>query len=147
MKKYLTNAVLLLSTSLLTATHAHDDRQQDRHTLQRLHQDAKNTVFGMVATKDLQSLCVSCPQMRSAVGRYQQHHVLPRLLERVSSAPSHQAVADRYCDYWVEKNRRANQSGYSWRDNKAPTGKSVYFSGNGLSLIVVSSNTSRFEPS
>ena len=93
MKKYLTSAVLLLSTSLLAATHAHDDRQQDV-PLQRLHQDAKNTVFDKIPTKDLQSLCVSCPQMRSAVGRYQQHHVLPRLLERTSSSHPHPIIAD-----------------------------------------------------
>jgi len=95
MKKYLTTAVLL-STSLLAATHAHDDRQQDIPTfkLRKLPQDTKNIVFGMMPAKDLQNLRVSCRQMKDTVDLHYQPYVLPRLIERASSAPSHQAVAD-----------------------------------------------------
>jgi len=95
MKKYLTSAVLL-STILLATTHAHDDRQQDISTfkLRELPQDAKNIVFGMVSAKDLQNLRVSCSQMKDTVDLHYQPYVLPRLIERASSAPSHQAVAD-----------------------------------------------------
>ncbi len=96
MKKYLTSAVLFLSTSLLATTHANDDRQQDNppFELRKLPQDAKNIVFGMVPAKDLQKLCVFCPQMTETIDLYQQHHVLPRLLERASSSQIHRIIAD-----------------------------------------------------
>ena len=66
MKKYLTSAVLFLSTSLLVMAHANDDRQQDRHTLQRFPQELKDITFDGVPLADLQNLRVSCPAMRTA---------------------------------------------------------------------------------
>jgi hypothetical protein len=47
MKKYLTIAMLLLSTSLLATTHANDDRPKDIPTFEsrKFAQDTRNIVF------------------------------------------------------------------------------------------------------
>ena len=103
-------AMLLLSTSLLSTTHASDDRQQDLSAFKsrKFAQDARNIVFDRVPPANLQSLR-DYPQMREIVDCYQQY-LLPRLVERAASSVIHQTIADDIAIIGLGKTKKQTET-------------------------------------